>query len=394
MILIGRTLPFDYAARNLGRSWLRLALSVLGSALVVVLLIAAAGFVRGMTTSIRATGSPDNVILLGAGSEESIERSEVAASVGSEVEATLPGIRQRAGAAFVSPEVHVQLPIGTSDVPVDQRRSVLVRGVTPGAVLVHDQVQVVEGRLPRPGEAEVMLGNMAAATLGLSEDVTAIGKSLLIDGQPWTIVGRFAAPGTAMDAEVWAPLPRIMEATRRETISCVVLTIDPEQGEVADVDAFARTRPDLELVAIGEQAYYADLAAFFGPIRTVTWITAGLVVLGGVLGGLNTMYAAFASRVREVGTLRSIGYRRRAIVLSLVQESTLASSIGALIGAAAGVLLLDGLSVQFSLGAFGLVVDAAVLGVGLAAGAALGLLGAVPPAIRCLRMTIPESLKA
>lgn len=394
MLLIGRTLPFDYAARNLGRSWLRLALSVLGSALVVVLMLAAAGFVRGMSTSIRATGSPENVILLGVGSEESIERSEVEPSVPSEVEATLSCVRTRAGVGFVSPEVHVQLGIGTESQPVDTRRSVLVRGVTSAAVLVHDQVRIVEGRLPTGSENEVMLGRMSPATIGIAEEAGAIGRKLLIDGKPWTVVGRFEAPGTAMDAEVWAPLARLMEAMRRQTISCVVLTVDPELGEIADADAFTKTRPDLELSAVGEQEYYASLAAFFGPIRLVTWVTAGLVVLGGVLGGLNTMYAAFASRVREVGTLRSVGFRRRAIVLSLVQESTLASAIGALIGAAVGVLLLDGLSVRFSLGAFGLVIDEAVLGVGLAAGAMLGLLGAVPPALRCLRMTIPEALKA
>lgn len=394
MLLIGRTLPFDYAARNLGRSWVRLALSVLGSALVVLLMLAAAGFVRGMSTSIRETGSMHNVILLGAGSEESIERSEVEASVPSTVEATLSVIRTRAGVGFVSPEVHVQLSVGTQEQPAETRRSLLVRGITPTAVLVHDQVRIVEGRLPRASEAEVMLGRMTPATIGVPEQAAAVGRTLLIDGKPWTVVGRFEAPGTAMDAEVWAPLARLMEATRRQTISCVVLTIDPEQGEIADVDAFAKSRPDLELSAVGEQEYYAGLAAFFRPIRLVTWVTAGLVVLGGVLGGLNTMYAAFASRVREVGTLRSLGFRRRAIVLSLVQESTLASAMGSLIGAAVGVLVLDGLSVRFSLGAFGLVIDEGVLGVGLAAGAMLGLLGAAPAALRCLRMTIPEALKA
>ena len=39
-----------------------------------------------------------------------------------------------------------------------------------------------------------------------------------------------------------------------------------------------------------------------------------------------------ASRVRELGSLQAIGYPRHAIVLSLVQESLLASVTGALIG--------------------------------------------------------------
>jgi hypothetical protein len=59
-----------------------------------------------------------------------------------------------------------------------------------------------------------------------------------------------------------------------------------------------------------------------------------------------------------------------------------------------GVSILDGLTVQFSMGAFGLVIDSSVLLIGIAAGAIVGLVGALPPAARCLRLPIPEALKA
>ena len=81
-------------------------------------------------------------------------------------------------------------------------------------------------------------------------------------------------------------------------------------------------------------------------------------------------------------------------MLSLVQESLLATAAGSLLAAAAGVVLLDGLAVRFSMGAFGLLVDPLVLGVGLCAGLALGFLGTLPPAVRCLRLSIPVALKA
>ena len=67
---------------------------------------------------------------------------------------------------------------------------------------------------------------------------------------------------------------------------------------------------------------------------------------------------------------------------------------GALIAALVGVTLLDGLAVRFSMGAFGLVVDAPVMAGALAAGLALGVLGALPPGWHCLKRPINESLKA
>lgn len=388
-----KILPLDYAVRNLTRSKARLALSIGGSVIVVLLLLAAGAFVQGMDSSLRATGEPDNIILLGAGSEESIERSEVEASVAGLVAASIPGIRTRSGVDYVSPEVHVQLPVKTS---ADQGKGplVLVRGITPTSLLVHASVRVAEGRFPAAGQNEVMVGSMLATKMGVHPDELILGKQLWIEKRSWTIVGRFQAPGTVMDAEAWAILTDLKEATKRMTDSCVIVALDPKRADVDDVDLFTKTRIDLELASMAETAYYAKLSKFFAPIRILAWVTAGLVALGGLFGGLNTMYAAFASRVRELGTLQACGFRRSAIVISLVQESVLMTAAGALLASAVGATMLDGVAVRFSMGAFGLRVDPFVLGVGLSAGLILGLVGALPPAWRCLRLEIPEALKA
>lgn len=395
-------LPFDYAVRNLGRSPNRLALSIAGSALVALLILIAGGFVRGMSRALTSTGGAHNVIVLGAGSEDAIERSEIEARVPGILGASIAGIRTRAGVAFLSPEVHVMLPVrvgGDGENPGIERQ-VMLRGVTPPAALVHESVRVIEGRWPNAGADEIIVGRMASTVMGARDADLAVGRSLTIDKRAWKIVGRFAAPGTIVEAEVWMPLTDLKAATKRETISCVIATLDAydestgEGAEFADIEAFTKTRPDLELAAMTERAYYGQLAKFFGPIKVVAWVTAGLIAIGGLFGGLNTMYAAFASRIRELGTLQSIGFRRLAIVWSMIQEATLATAAGGLIACAVGVFLLDGLAVRFSMGAFGLVIDERVVGLGLLCALALGVLGALPPAIRCLRPTIPVALKA
>ena len=401
-----RLLPFQYAVRNLGRSRSRLALSVAGAAMVSLLILVAGGFVRGMSRSLQASGGERNVLIMGAGSEESVERSEIEASVPGVLEASVPGIRARAGVSYVSPEVHVMLPVATGggdsspDAELEPRRQVMLRGVTPAAALVHASVSLREGRWPVAGADEVMVGRTAATVLGVPDAELAAGRTLTIDGRPWTIVGRFDAPGTVVEAEVWLPLADVMTATKRATISCVVVTLDPYDEETGhgaefdDVAAFAMTRPDLELVAMTEREYYGKLAEFHGPVKVVVWVTSALIALGGLFGGLNTTYAAFASRVRELGTLQSLGFRRGAIVWSMVQESTLGAAAGGLFACVVGVFVLDGLAVRFSMGAFGLVIDETVVASGLLAGLAMGVIGAVPPAVRCLRPPIPEALKA
>ena len=77
-----------------------------------------------------------------------------------------------------------------------------------------------------------------------------------------------------------------------------------------------------------------------------------------------------------------------------MQESVLAALTGALIGAALCLWLLDGLAVRFSMGAFGLILDGPTMTIGLVAGLLLGIVGSLPPTVRCLRMPITESLKS
>ena len=70
------------------------------------------------------------------------------------------------------------------------------------------------------------------------------------------------------------------------------------------------------------------------------------------------------------------------------------AACGAILGALAGLVLLDGLAIRFSMGAFAITVDAPVMLAGLTGGLFVGLVGAVPPAARCLRLPIVEALKS
>ena len=50
--------------------------------------------------------------------------------------------------------------------------------------------------------------------------------------------------------------------------------------------------------------------------------------IGAVFGAMNTMYAIVAARTREIGTLRALGFSRRAILFSFVVESVFLALVG------------------------------------------------------------------
>lgn len=381
-------LPLSYAVRNLFRSKARLLQTIGGSALVVLLVMAAVAINDGMKRVLSASGSPHNVILVGAGSEESIQRSEVADRAGGIAEAAVPGIAETLGVRAVSSEIHYMSYLDLGD---GERRQAVFRGVTPQALHVHPEVRLIAGSFPTAGQ--LMAGRLAWRKLGLAEADLMPGRQVVLDDQPMTISGTFAAPGTVLESELWTTLGDLRVLAKRETISCVVLRLD-DPADFAEADLFAKQRLDLELSALRESDYYARLSSFFKPLRVMTWITAGLIAAGAVFGGINTLYAAFASRVREMATLQAIGFGRGALLASLVQESTLACLCGTLLASITALLLLDGRTVPFSIGAFTLEIGPGVALTGILTGLFLGLLGALPPAIRCLKPALPVALRS
>ena len=94
------------------------------------------------------------------------------------------------------------------------------------------------------------------------------------------------------------------------------------------------------------------------------------------------MYGAVTGRVRELATLQTIGFVRRAIALSLIQEGVLLAAAGSLIAGMLAVLLVQEVAVRFTMGAFALNVDSVTLLFGFGTGVLIGILGSIPPAIR------------
>jgi len=383
-----KLLPFEYATRNLGRSPIRLILTVFGSGLVVLLIMIAGSFMVGMQATLEVSGSPQNIMLLGAGSVESVERSEVGMDTAGIVAGSIDGFRTRAGIEGVSPEIHIQMPLQVDG----EDRLILIRGVRPEAFLVHDQVNITNGYAPRNGRNEMLVGNLAALTLGYTDPNDAVGKTIMLDDDQYTISGVLAADGGIIEGEIWTSLTDLQITSQRDTLSCVIVSLD--EAKPSDLDMFAASRIDLELVAISEDEYFSALAQFYKPIEMMVVMTCIMIAVGGMLGGFNSTYAAFASRVREVGTLQTLGYQRSAIALSLIQESILSASVGAIIACSIAIFMLDGFTVRFSMGTFTLSMTAGIIALGIGSGLLLGFIGAVAPALRCLRLPIPEALRA
>lgn len=113
----------------------------------------------------------------------------------------------------------------------------------------------------------------------------------------------------------------------------------------------------------------------------------------------NTMYAAVASRSREIGTLRALGFPRSSILLSFLLESLVLCLLGAAFGCLA-TIPFNGLSTGtanwqlFSEITFEFQFGPRVLMYGVIMATLMGLLGGLFPALRAVRLDIVSALRA
>jgi ABC-type antimicrobial peptide transport system permease subunit len=392
-----RLLPWDYGVRNLLRRPLRTGLTALGLTLVVFLLLLVVGFLQGLNTCLEQSGDEQVAMIHSITAADNLENSSISDQLPTLVKTELSGImvNYEDTSAF-SPELViagiVQAGTDSSQIPL-----AVFRGVRPEVFLVRRQAYLVDGRFPQSGE--ILVGRLAAAKLGISPDRLTVGQELIVEGKPWKVSGRFAAPGTLLEAEIWCPLDDLKQHMRRPNdLSLIALRLNPQgnrKQQMEEIEYFCRVRHrDLELMGSPEVDYYASLQKHFRPMQALAWLLVVLVAGAGACGAINTMYAAVAGRVREFAALQAVGFSRRAICVSLLQESVLLAALATLIATGLALLLIQGVAIRFTMGAFALELDRLALLVGIGAGLGLGIIGALPPAVRAFRLPIAAALKA
>jgi len=273
--------------------------------------------------------------------------------------------------------------------------NVTLRGTGAAGLALRPQVRIVEGRMFRPGSAEIVAGSAIAKGFAGVE----IGQTLRFGGRDWTIVGLFDAGRSGFDSEIWLDADQLMQTFRRQNWSVVVL-------ELADAGAFERLReaveadPRLQLEAKREQRFYAEQSeALANFIRILGTAVAVVFSIGAVVGAMITMFGAVASRTGEIGTLRALGFRRGAVLTAFLSESLLLALAGGVAGLAVASLM-QAVNVSttnfatFSELAFQLTLTPAIIGQSLVFALAMGLVGGFVPAWRAARLNIVDSLRA
>jgi putative ABC transport system permease protein len=388
-------IPISYNVRSLfGRKTTSIA-TALGIGLVVFVLGSVLMLGNGLDKTLRATGRRDNAMVLRKGSDGELSSTIDNQTVGLILSA--PGVKKDAqGKPLGAGEVVVVILLEKAGDP-GKLSNVTVRGVSENSLTVRPDIRVTEGRPPRPGTDEVMVGS---SLIGRFEGLELGSSFDLKKNRPVKVVGVFEAGGSAYESEIWADLDTVRTSFGRVSmVSSVIARLESE----SKFDGFAvtvETDKSLGLNAMRESEYFEKQAGpMIGFLMGLGISIAILFAIGAIIGAVITMYGAVAQRAREIGTLRALGFSRFAILTSFLLESVVLALAGGLIGvlAALGMSFVKFSIVNFSTWSeivFTFAATPKILVTALIVGAVMGFIGGFFPAIRAARMSPISAMRA
>jgi putative ABC transport system permease protein len=383
--------PFSYHFRSVLVRRSSALLTIIGIGATVAILGGVLALEQGFSQLFSENGREDLVVFLRSGAmnegESVIPREHTNTLIKS-----LPEIASNsAGEPLASAENWVAVRLGKVG---GGETNVPVRGVGPRSFeLAGSDLRISAGRRLEPGADEIIVGSRLSRRI---RDC-GLGQVLVLDATPFRVVGVFEHDGP-FASEIGGDVDRLGEALARPGHCRVIAKLRPGV-EIASLAERLAADPRLAVDVRSEKEYLASQTLLLSAsLRTLGALLAGLMGLAAVFTATTTMFAVVSARTREVGILKSVGFRSGPIFLGFLLEALVLGLLGGALGCVA-ILPLNGVETgttnfqTFAEVAFAFRITPGLLGTALLFALALGLLGGAAPAWRAARMSPVEALR-
>ena len=388
--------------RNIPQRWSSSLVAVLGIGGVTLVLIALLSIAAGFQAALEGSGSEDVAIIMRAGSTNELSGGFGVDTV--TVVGDAPGIKKAApgklvtaslvGKPILSPELYVLVDGKMKG--KDASTNLPLRGVSPMAPLVRKSFNLVEGRMFKEGTNEVIVGDGVVQ----SYDGLDVGKVVRWGGANWNVVGRFTDKQGIAESEVWGDTRVVQQAWRRgNSYQSIRVKLENPASLKTLKDSLTKD-PRVRVDVKSERAFYVDQQKLMSTIiNYVGWTLAIMMGIAALFAAFNTLFDAVASRVREIATLRALGFGGFPVVVSVLVEAMILGAVGGLIGGVLALVFLNGMHsstmnwASFSQMTFAFTVTPRLMVTGIIYGLILCFVAGILPGIRAARLPITAGLR-
>jgi ABC-type antimicrobial peptide transport system permease subunit len=250
----------------------------------------------------------------------------------------LPPSLQRIRARFTTPQKTLQQVLNPPQTNISTA-AYTIGGVdqTQPSMGVVTTAQVTKGRFLSPGGGKEAL----VSTTYAAKHTLKVGSKLDLNGTSFTIVGLVSPPLGGQSADVYLPLAQLQTLAGEKGLANVILVRATSSSKVGAVEAEIKRALPRAQVASSKQV--ADKIS--GSLVDASNLSHDLgIVLSIVAAAAAFLLAALLAissvgkRVRELGTLKALGWTQRMVVRQVAGESLAQGAAGGLVGIVLGVI--------------------------------------------------------
>lgn len=377
-------LAFSTLPQRLGPA----AVTLVGMATVVAVMTAILAMGAGVRRFIDITDQPERAVVLSAASPSEYAGAITPAQVAMIAEA--PGVRRMPDGRPMAQ------PLAAAPVQMIRKADgapgyVFLRGTGPiGIAMNKTSLHIVAGRLWKSGLRELDVGQAIADQYEGAD----VGDVVMLHGEPWTIVGRYADQGAIDEGSLAGDVDMVRQALGAPSYQSVGLMLASPKDFERFRDALV-TNPQLNVRVMRlSQYYHGQMGPLLSLFDVVAYFVGGVMAVGAICTALTTLYAAAEARSREIATLRAIGFSGAAAAASVLAEALALALPAAAIGLLVAVLGFDGHNVTTAGVMFRATVTPQLALTGAAVAIAIGLVGGLFPALRAASRPVTDALRA
>jgi putative ABC transport system permease protein len=327
---------FGFVWKNILRRRTRSVLTVIGLGVAVAAVVSLVGISDSFSRQFKELYDQRGVDLV-------VQRVGSSTELNNGLPATMEAqIHELPGVASVTGGLMDVVSFPEHDIP-----NVIINGWAPGSPLYDELKLHPGGRLLKPEDHhKVLVGSVLAGNLNVK-----VGDTIALYGDKADVVGIFDSKQVYESGSVVALLSDMQQFMNRPgqvtgfmIRANVAKDTTPEQKTAQLAELRKRIEGlDSTVAAVPTEEFIDSV----GPIklsRAVAWVTSAIALLIGAIGMLNTMVMSVYERIREIGTLRAIGWKKIRVIRMILVESLLLSIAGGTIGTIIAVCLTHVLS--------------------------------------------------
>ena len=247
-------------------------------------------------------------------------------------------------------------------------------------------IDKVDGKIYENGTRDAIVGAEYAEVNNVS-----IGDDITLQGKEFNVSGIFETGSPFVDSGIYVPLDTLQDITDTDGVSRILVKTGEDVNDSAISEKIEDDYENFTTLTSEEISSIAN--DVLGILDTATLAVSALAIIVGGIGIINTMVMAVYERTKEIGVLKSVGWKSRKILTMILGETLVLTTLSGIVGSIFGILIPEVGLRLFNVTDFALGYSPKTFILAFGITIIVGIIGGIYPAYKASKLAPTEALR-